>query len=719
MKLSLYLTVIFVFHLNFLVAQNYETVEEAFQFANQEVQQFSEYELFSPSSQAVPQTIRNIATDAGFLNVDLNVLAKIQEDKPTFIKFKVQHNNETLWVKMQRQYILSENFKVRNENDEELAYNPGLYYRGLINDSRESLAVFNLFEGSVNGVISQMNGGNLIIGQLKNSSDYIIYTDSEMTVNQDFVCEVEGLPSYDELITQNEISSASGVAANCVRVFYELTNSVYSANSSSVVDTMNWITSVHNIVASLYTNSNIPTALSDVLIWQQNDPYSGSNIDKLVFFRNNRTTFNGDLAHLIDFPATGGVAYLDSLCSDFRHAFSGASVFYAELPTYSWSVNVIAHEMGHSLGSPHTHACFWNGNFTAIDSCGPNNGYSEGCDNGSIPANGGTIMSYCHLDSTGVNLFSGFHPQVGTYMDANVDIKGCLGTDCINSCMQTIAGVSVSQSDPNSFTINIDDVLSNSWDYRVFEQGAFPSGFTTTTNNSILFDNVQPNTYYIIQVINNCTSGNFGGPFQLIYLTDDDWCSTQSFRDTGGLSSNYGDEEILIKTFYPDAPGNAITLDINAFDLETGFDFMTIYDGETVNDSPFADGFQLTGSNLTTTFFQATNPSGAITVEFRSDFTVNNPGWDITVSCVTLSNEEFLENDVLFYPNPVNDILNINSKVELSNMVIFDINGKNVYEQKLNQQFSISADLSQLTTGMYFMKLQSENSSIVKRIIKR
>ncbi|NBC58255.1 MAG: zinc metalloprotease, partial [Bacteroidetes bacterium] len=548
-----------------MFSQGFQSPEEATQFATQEVKIFQNYALFSSSNQPVPETIRDIATDASFLEVDNAVLAQIQQDKPQFIQFQLQHGSETFTVKMQRQEILTEDFIVRNENDEILDYNPGLYYRGIVNEDRSSLVVFNLFSESVNGVISQPNSGNRIIGQLQESQNYVIYTDSEMTVKQNFICEVDELAQETSLPQQGNISSFSNVSTNCVRVFYELTNDVYSANSSSVSDTTNWITSVHNIVATLYSDSNITTALSDVLIWQQNDPYSGNNGNKLSFFRDNRIAFNGDLAHLIDFPATGGVAYLNSLCQSSRYAFSGASVSFQQLPTYSWSVNVIAHEMGHSLGSPHTHACFWNNNNTAIDACGPDNGYSEGCDNGPIPSNGGTVMSYCHLDSTGVNLALGFHPQVGSYMSTNIDTKSCLGTDCINSCMQTIAGVSVTQTDLNSFTVNIDDVISNSWDYRIFEQDAsFPGGFTTTNTNSIVFNNVQPNTYYVIQVGNNCSNGNIGSSFVLNYLSDDDWCSSQTFTDTGGLNEDYGNNELIIKTFYPNLPGHAIALDINA-----------------------------------------------------------------------------------------------------------------------------------------------------------
>ncbi|MBL7809595.1 MAG: zinc-dependent metalloprotease, partial [Saprospiraceae bacterium] len=120
--------------------------------------------------------------------------------------------------------------------------------------------------------------------------------------------------------------------------------------------------------------------------------------------------------------------YLDVLCNSFWGVgYSSIYATYNNVPTYSWTIEVLSHEIGHNLGSPHTHACAWNGNNTAIDGCGPTAGYSEGCD-GPLPTNGGTVMSYCHLlGNIGINFNNGFGPQPGDLIRDRVYNAACLG----------------------------------------------------------------------------------------------------------------------------------------------------------------------------------------------------------------------------------------------------------------------------------------------------
>jgi hypothetical protein len=209
------------------------------------------------------------------------------------------------------------------------------------------------------------------------------------------------------------------------------------------------MTGIYNVVKTLYDNESVNTAISEIFVWNTPDDYPVTGTaDALYAFRTKRgTTFNGNLAHLISrgAPSGGGVAFLDVSCSKgSAYAYSYIYATYSQLPTYSWTVNVIAHEMGHNLGSSHTHGCVWdvNGDGTAnemIDGCGPNKGYTEGsCPIAPLPTNGGTVMSYCHLVSgVGINMNNGFGKLPGDRIRSRV-YNGTCFTAC-STCATTVS----------------------------------------------------------------------------------------------------------------------------------------------------------------------------------------------------------------------------------------------------------------------------------------
>jgi hypothetical protein len=69
------------------------------------------------------------------------------------------------------------------------------------------------------------------------------------------------------------------------------------------------------------------------------------------------------------------------------------------------------------------------------------------------------------------------------------------------------------------------------------------------------------------------------------------------------------------------------------------------------------------------------------------------------------------------YPNPAKNILNINSKTEISNVKLFDITGKKVLEaNKLNNN---QVNINSLKTGLYLLQIMDVNKNVTtKKIVK-
>ena len=134
----------------------------------------------------------------------------------------------------------------------------------------------------------------------------------------------------------------------------------------------------------------------------------------------------------------------------------------------------------------------------------------------------------------------------------------------------------------------------------------------------------------------------------------------------------------------------------------------------TGNDCNNCPGAQWTGTNTTlTTYSYPLNTLNSETniifrIVFHSDECVNNG---------TLSNQDFELDNVVIYPNPSNGIFNISyGNAKISSIEVFDLTGKIIVSKKEIQENSI--DLSNTQTGIYFVKIATDNQTTVKRIIK-
>ena len=83
-------------------------------------------------------------------------------------------------------------------------------------------------------------------------------------------------------------------------------------------------------------------------------------------------------------------------------------------------------------------------------------------------------------------------------------------------------------------------------------------------------------------------------------------------------------------------------------------------------------------------------------------------------------NEYSHDTNVTVYPNPTNDKIYIVTEAEIEEVVVYTITGVIVGQQSTdNRQQTLSIDLSELNTGIYFIKINTEEGNIVKRIIKK
>jgi hypothetical protein len=88
------------------------------------------------------------------------------------------------------------------------------------------------------------------------------------------------------------------------------------------------------------------------------------------------------------------------------------------------------------------------------------------------------------------------------------------------------------------------------------------------------------------------------------------------------------------------------------------------------------------------------------------------------LNLTTLSTDEFTGRSFSLYPNPSNGNITIrNAGVALQNVTVTDVNGRTVGSYEMNG-ITTDTNLSlNLTTGMYFVKLTSDNASTTKKLV--
>lgn len=394
-----------------------------------------EITLLTPQVPGAPwaEQVREKISDAAYFTLNHEMLHQVDRDRPATLKLRIQdHSGLPLLLELYKAEFLTPEFKLRKASnpEESIPFDPGIHYRGIVNGDDHSLAMLMVHEEEVSGII-EFRGQKYNLGKVEGTSGvHIIYPEDAMADPPTKGCFADDLPNYRPG-NGHSGGTRSPNPNNCVKLYVEVDKDIHDGKGG-VTQAANYVAGVFSQVSTLYANESINLVVNEIFVWDTNDPYSGpSTLDYLVQFRNQRNgNFNGaDMGHLVGYQGGGGIAYLDVICNgNFSVAYSDINSTYNTVPTYSWTVSVVTHEIGHNLGSPHTHDCSWNGNNTPIDNCGPIAGYTpSGCFNNGQTPNAGTIMSYCHLVSgVGISFVENFGPQPGDLIRNEVYNASCL-----------------------------------------------------------------------------------------------------------------------------------------------------------------------------------------------------------------------------------------------------------------------------------------------------
>ena len=129
--------------------------------------------------------------------------------------------------------------------------------------------------------------------------------------------------------------------------------------------------------------------------------------------------------------------------------------------------------------------------------------------------------------------------------------------------------------------------------------------------------------------------------------------------------------------------------------------------------------------NHTNEIFLLSN--GLNEIEFFIDSSVQQSidphRFSVKVDNINLNVDEFNKNDIVVYPNPVLNTLNINLSNALVNNAtinIFDLNGRLVTQKKYNDiQNKVSINVNSLNQGVYIIEIQDGETSYKSKFVKK
>lgn len=426
-------------------------------FSNVAAVTYAPFSINAQKTQAISIAVNNHQIPVMILDVNENELVALKKSIAGAVTISIPVEEKMIKELRCEQFELfadDAQFVVGTDNGQQTMPKPdAVFFRGRINNEENSFAYFSIVNAEFYAIFHN-DEHSYILAPQKNSDKktYILYREEDLTgVRPPFDCGADELSVPEDIrnlqrkarISSPEFSKVTRRAFVAVESDYEY----YQKCGYSVDSATAYLSTIFGAVASIYADEvHVQMRISYLRIWATaKDPWGGKSASKALneiqkFYNTYMKGVKRNIAHLASGKFLGGgVAYinvLNTVSSNYAYGVSQIDKDYKPIPTYSWDINVLSHEIGHNFGSYHTHSCVWN---PPIDSCA--NIENGTCYTGPVVPRLGTIMSYCHLNSS-ISLT--FGTKVKNYLAAHAESIDALNNNFFTSSFRTFPADSLS-----------------------------------------------------------------------------------------------------------------------------------------------------------------------------------------------------------------------------------------------------------------------------------
>lgn len=638
------------------------------------------------------------------------VYSQLLENRPEAFEIRLPFFGEELTLELQQFQVFNEQLEVTSKEngvDQTLFIKPNLLSYKVFHNNKY-IGVFNFVNDAVLGTF-QFNNKQYELTLF--NGEYVLFEASNSINSSGFSCNV-----VDKPLAGGSPSIAATPLANevCIEFVVEIDNYTRETFNSDQ-EVINWATAIFSGVSMLYQEqTDAAMTIIDFVIWNSPDPYEDFFATEDVLYQlqdywiANNSGVDRDLVHLMSKrDLGGGIAFLDALCWDdwgfgFSANLDNTTSFDFPNPTYTWNLGCVAHEVGHNIGSEHTHNCNWNSDITlafdggAIDNCVDVEGNCPNNPQSQI----GTIMSYCHLNWDG-GIILEFHPVVlSQAINPGIQNATCLSAcalpswdcvdggcvertdgsgeyssidDCLNTCVCTANEVTLNFL-PDCYGEETAWELSNESGVVLFSVSEYPGGGSAET--------MEPNPE----------------------LDQHTWC-LQDGCYTFTVSDAYGDG------MYGSNP-----------DYECGQDgdYTIFWDGQalaTLQNADFgnSDANEFCVENLNLPTWDCNNNA---CVELGDGSGAYASLADCQSNCHTASVEDDQLHVFKLFPNPTTGIVALVFAEKIAqSLSVINVLGEEVYQLDKIADLALQLDLSNEPKGAYFLQIITEEGEINKMIL--